>query len=180
MSKIANVDPALADSVAAGLGFATPAPMPHVLEQEVKPEVQKSKALSLFFRPGETGAKTRRVAVLIADGVDGAAAMEAHRAIADAGAIPRLVSVRLEKVTGSNGGVLHAEAAFENMPSVLFDGVVIPGGGAAKVLASLEFPRSCSPARPTRGSLQAPRWHRLWPRSRRTGTSSGRPTPRWS
>ena len=55
-----------------------PAPMPKVLETEVKPEVAKSPALSLFARPGDGSIRARRVAILVADGVDGERA-EARR-----------------------------------------------------------------------------------------------------
>jgi catalase len=67
-----NVDGGLAEAVAVGLGIRQmPQPMPKVLQTEVTPEVTASPALSLFARPGENGVRTRRVAILVADGVEG-------------------------------------------------------------------------------------------------------------
>ena len=61
--------------MAAGLGIREmPAPMPKVLTRDVTPEVTVSPALSLFARPGDGSIRTRRVAILVADGCDGEAA----------------------------------------------------------------------------------------------------------
>ena len=139
VSMLANVDGALAEGVAMGLGFEVPAPMPHVLKLEAHPEVEVSKALSLFARPGKGGARSRRVAILVADGAEGGLLLGIQRALVDAGAIPRFVGPRLGRVKTSDGQELHAEALLEAMPSVLFDAVVIPGGEAeaAKTLSTL-------------------------------------------
>ena len=48
-----------------------PQPMPKVLTTDVTPEVSVSPALSLFARPGDGSIRTRRVAILVADGCDG-------------------------------------------------------------------------------------------------------------
>ena len=61
--------------MAAGLGIREmPTPMPKVLTRDVTPEVSVSPALSLFARPGDGSIRTRRVAILVADGCDGAVA----------------------------------------------------------------------------------------------------------
>ena len=74
VSGLMNVAAELAESVAAGLGIREmPAPMPKVLTRDVTPEVSVSPALSLFARPGDGSIRTRRVAILVADGCDGAA-----------------------------------------------------------------------------------------------------------
>jgi catalase len=137
VSMLANVAPELAGGVAAGLGFPVPEPMPRALEIAVKPEVERSKALSLTARPGNGSVAGRRVAVLVADGVDGASTLAFHRALAAAGAVPRIVAPRLGEVKTADGTALHAEASMEAMPSVLFDALVIPGGPAAKGLVAL-------------------------------------------
>ena len=74
VSGLMNVAAELAEGVAEGLGIREmPAPMPKVLTRDVKPEVSVSPALSLFARPGDGSIRTRRVAILVADGCDGAA-----------------------------------------------------------------------------------------------------------
>jgi catalase len=145
VSMLANVAPELAEGVAAGLGFPVRERMPRAREIEVKPEIERSKALSLLARPGNGSIAGRRVAVLVADGVDGAATLAFHRALALAGAAPRIIAARLGEVKTADGTALHAEASMEAMPSVLFDALVIPGGPAAKGLAgfgqALEYVR---------------------------------------
>ena len=47
------------------------------------PRWSTSKALSLFARPGDGGIRTRRVAILVADGVDGEAAATLHEGLAE-------------------------------------------------------------------------------------------------
>ena len=71
VSGLMNVAAELAEGVAAGLGIREmPAPMPKVLTREVTPEVSVSPALSLFARPGDGSIRTRRVAILVADGCE--------------------------------------------------------------------------------------------------------------
>ena len=80
VSGLMNVAAELAEGVAAGLGIREmPAPMPKVLTRDVTPEVSVSPALSLFARPGDGSIRTRRVAILVADGCDGEAARGPRR-----------------------------------------------------------------------------------------------------
>jgi catalase len=129
---LANVDADLADALARDLGMAQkPDPLPNV-SAEVTPEVTKSPALSLFARPGALGIRTRRIAILVADGVDVASARQIHGELAAAGAVPRYVGVRLGQVQGAEGdGTLAIEVSLEAMPCVLFDALAIPDGWAA-------------------------------------------------
>jgi catalase len=128
VAMIANVDKGLAARVAAGLGMPVPARLPPALEAPVKPEVERSSALSLFARPGGASIRTRRVAILVAGGVKTASAAEVHRALLDAGAVPRYVGTRLGVIEGEGGKALDVEVSLEAAPSVLFDAVVLPDG----------------------------------------------------
>ncbi len=139
LAQLANVDVGLAAQVAAGLGMAVPPGLPLSIDPE-KPEITTSKMLSLFARPGDDGIAGRKVAILIADGVDGEGAMAIHKALAAAGAIPRLVAVSLAPVKAGAGGALDPDATFENMPSVLFDAAVIADGKSAAALAMIGPP----------------------------------------
>jgi catalase len=47
--------------------------------------------------------------------------------------VVRLVAARLGAVAPAQGDPLEADATFETMPSVLFDGVVVPDGEEAAV-----------------------------------------------
>jgi catalase len=128
VSMLANVDDKLAQGVADGLGIAVPPPMPKVSDLDVKPEVERSPALSLMARPGADGVRTRTVALLVADGVDADALRAVHGALLDAGATPRFVGARLGAVRPAQGAPIHAEVTLETAPSVVWDGVVLPDG----------------------------------------------------
>jgi catalase len=130
LAQLVNVDKSLVDQVAHGLGMEVPPPLP-LTGRPLKPEVTKSSGLSLFARPGDGRIATRKIAILIAPGVDGRGAIAIHGALTDAGAVPHLVAMRLGRVESSTGEALKAEGTFETMPSCTFDGVVIPDGPEA-------------------------------------------------
>ncbi len=128
VSMLANVADELAQGVAEGIGIEVPEPMPLVLKSRAKPEIARSKALSLFARPGDGSIRTRRVAILVADGVDGEAASALHEGLLEAGAVPRFVGARLGQVQTGQGEALEVEVSMETTPSVVYDAVAVPGG----------------------------------------------------
>ncbi len=131
VSGLMNVDTRLAQSVAKGLGMrALPEPMPKVLKKDITPEVTTSPALSLSARPGNGAVAGRRVAILVADGVNTAAVKTIQQGLAAVGAVPRLVGSRLGPID-ADSGTLEVDTTVEAMPSVLFDAVVIPGAADA-------------------------------------------------
>ncbi|MCH1998466.1 catalase, partial [Achromobacter xylosoxidans] len=73
VASLRNVSDELAQSVADRLGMALPEPMPRAVRQVPRPEVEQSPSLSLTARPGQAGVATRKIAILVAEGVDGAA-----------------------------------------------------------------------------------------------------------
>ena len=132
IAQLRNVTDELARAVAAGIGITElPEPLPKVLKRTPKVEIGRSGALSLLARPGEEGIKTRKVAILVAPGVDGKTASAVHRALAEQGAIPRLVGIRLGQVRGTGDAPLDVEISMEAAPSAVWDALVIPGGAAA-------------------------------------------------
>ena len=137
VSMLLNVSEELAAGVANGLGMPLPAAMPNVLDDVPTPEVTQSPALSLTARPGDGGVRTRKVAIFVADGSDGAQIATLQRQLLDAGAVGRLVGPRVGPFATKTGEPMDADASFENEPGILFDGLVIPGGAAsAKTLAA--------------------------------------------
>jgi catalase len=130
VSMLRNVSGDLAKRVAHGLGMPLPGAMPRALARTPRPEVERSPALSLLARPGEGGIRTRRIALLVADGVDGKVVAEVQTALRAAGAVPRLVGVRIGPFTTATGEVMQADASMENEPAVLFDALVLPEGSA--------------------------------------------------
>jgi catalase len=110
-----------------------PPAQPKALAEPVTPEVMNSPALSLLARPGERTIRTRRVAILVSEGVDIAAASALKAALAAEDAEPRFVGMRLGTIDGGGAGGtersgIEVDVTFETMPSVLFDAVAIPGG----------------------------------------------------
>lgn len=144
LASLANVADELVQGVAEGLGMDVPLPLPKAMQQASKPEVEKSPALSLFSRPGNGSISSRRIAILIADGVDGEAVRLLQEGILNAGAVPRLVSFRLGQVKAKQGKSINVDTTLETEPSVLFDALVVPGGqGSARAIgdsaAGMEF-----------------------------------------
>ncbi|HKO95015.1 MAG TPA: catalase [Polyangiaceae bacterium] len=133
VSMLANVDSGLAETLARDLGMPLPKPMPRALKRAPEPEVTESPALSLFARPGQGGIQTRRIAILVANGVDGEAARTLHAGLAEQGAVPRFVGARLGRVEAESGEAIDVEVTMEAMPAVLFDALAVPGGKPAVV-----------------------------------------------
>jgi catalase len=75
--------------------------------------------------------KTRKVAILAANGVDGAAIDAMKRALMAKGAHAKLLGPTSAPVTTANGKALPVDASMEGLPSVAFDAVFVPGGTAS-------------------------------------------------
>ncbi len=131
VSSLMNVSIDLAQQVADGLGIALPKAMPRVLGKPAKPEVTHSPALSLTALPGDGGIRTRKIAILVADGVDAQEVSTLQNALREAGAVPWVVGFRIGPVKAANGSALTADGSLENSPAVLFDAMVLPGQEAA-------------------------------------------------
>lgn len=127
VSLLVNVNAELAQGVANGLGIELPPAMPLASNLPI-PTFAPSPALSLLSRPGATGIKTRRVAILVGHGVDVLVTDAIYSDLITAGAVPRIVSCQLGKVTTATGNGLDVEISLEAGPSVLYDAVIIADG----------------------------------------------------
>jgi catalase len=74
--------------------------------------------------------QTRRVAVVMAAGVELGAFKVIQQALQDAGAQTRVVAAHLGILSSSSGQQVPIDHTFLNMPSVMFDAVLVPGGAA--------------------------------------------------
>ncbi|MES2940107.1 MAG: catalase [Pseudomonadota bacterium] len=129
VGSLRNASEDLARQVADGLGMKElPAPLPRALANPAEPEVTASPALSLMARPGDGSVRGRKVALLVADGVDGDAVARMQQALAQNGAVGRLVAPRIGPVRTASGAPLDADASLENEPGFLFDALVLPDG----------------------------------------------------
>ncbi len=128
LASLVNVSADLAEKIAAGLGMKVPEAMPKALAESVSPEISMSPALSLMALPGDGGIRTRKIAILIADGVHGASVVAIQDALREAGAVACLIAPYLGAVRTDDGESLEATATLENSPPVLFDALVLPDG----------------------------------------------------
>ncbi|EIK44536.1 Catalase [Cellvibrio sp. BR] len=137
VSLLVNVDALLAKCVADGLGIELPPAMPLASDLPI-PSYPPSPALSLLTRPGVTGIATRRVAILVCEGVAQKSVFAVYNDLLQEGAVPRLVGARLGKIKTAEGTTLDIEITLEAGPAVLYDGVIIMQGDAS-------LPRSADP-----------------------------------
>jgi catalase len=92
---------------------------------------------SLFGQRAKPGIRTRAVAILVADGVDGEAAKAIHGSLTAQGAAPRFVGLQPGDVFSATGEALRADTWLEVSPSAGWDGTVVPDGAdAAATLAA--------------------------------------------
>ena len=124
---LANIDLTLAKRVAENLGL--PAPAKGTVEVR-KTSLERSPALSQAnLLPGDI--KTRKVAILAANGVDGAAIDAMKNALEAEGAHAKVLGPTSAPVKTADGTALPVDASMEGMPSIAFDAVFVPGGAAS-------------------------------------------------
>ncbi len=135
------VDKTLAARVAEGLGMKVPAKLDSPLNHSVPADgdskrfqpkpinkpVGTSPALSMA-NTSKDSIKTRKIAILAADGFDDAALVGMQKALLNAGAMVQIVALRLGYLRGAKGTEVKADHSLLTAPSVLFDAVYLPGG----------------------------------------------------
>jgi len=140
VNNLAHVDAKLARKVAEPLGIAAPdakaaAGMAGYRDYRIRQELEASPALSMEGSGG--GIATRKVAVLVADGVEMGTLKIIQQHLAEQGAATKIIAAHLGHVATSSGQQLAVDHTFTNMPSVMFDAVLVPSGAAsAQALAA--------------------------------------------
>ena len=133
VNNLAHVDARLAKKVAAQLGIEPPdakAAAGQAGFRNVRFElpIEESAALSMSPRPDKGGIHTRKVAILVHDGVDVVSLRPVQQALAEAGAECWIVAPRLGTVATAGGRRVEVSTTFQAMPSVMFDAVLVAGG----------------------------------------------------
>ncbi|WP_067820988.1 catalase [Nocardia inohanensis] len=129
LEHLARIDPRLAARVAAKLGL--PAPIP----AEEPAEVPLSPALSQLA-VADTIA-TRKIAILVDDGVDAAGVERLRDLLTELDTVPEILAPHGGQVRGAEAGDLTVDRALPTTASVLYDAVIIAGGDeAAKSLSA--------------------------------------------
>jgi catalase len=131
ISSLLNVSKELAMGLASDLGLELPDPMPRAAKSAPKAEVNVSPALSLKALPGDGRIATRKIAIVLADGVEEEPITDLIEALDRAGAVTRLLGSRLGSVRSEDGEPFEIDATLENSPAVLFDALVLAGGSEA-------------------------------------------------
>jgi catalase len=90
----------------------------------------------LYFAPENPTIKSRRIAILVADGFDGVAVQGLRVALEVCGALPFVIGPRRGSIKASGPGSVQADHHFEGQRSTLFDAVFIaPGAQSVGTLA---------------------------------------------
>jgi catalase len=146
---LSQIDEKLAKAVGDILGLKVPAklntPLNQIHSADADPKEHQPKkftgkpvispALSMINNnPGI--AAGRKIAILAADGCDEAVVASIKKALLDAGVQAKIVAPHAGTIVGEGGKELDVDHGINTVVSVLFDGVVMPGGEAStKVLA---------------------------------------------
>jgi catalase len=125
IAQLRHVDDVMAVRLAEELAVPLPEPAPRVRESFPAPEVEHSDHLSQEAFPGDGTIASRRVAILLADGMDPGNLQELAAPLAKEGAIPCFVAPRLGS-TDAGGDPLPGDYTYETAPSVLFDAALVP------------------------------------------------------
>ncbi len=139
--QISQIDEALAQQVAEGLGLEVPDSVEGPVNQAISADadvekmqpptkkiyLDKSDALSLTHRTGK-GIATRQIAVLAADGFDMEAFKPMQKALEAKHAVVKIVAPHGGTITCSAGMEHRVFSGIMMTESVLFDAVYIPGG----------------------------------------------------
>jgi catalase len=126
VSTLTQVDGVLAQRVADGLGMAVPAPPVGAEDVPRTGEPEMDPALSMANNRKDS-IVGRKVAVLVANNVDGAAIDALRKALESGGAAMKLIAPRLGAIKSSAGKVIKVDHSLPTVGSVLFDAVFIPG-----------------------------------------------------
>lgn len=143
------IDKGLATAVASALGLKVPnkpeQPVNRSIPADGKPadfqpihvegKVKKSAALSMKDTIKDT-IKSRKIAFLVADGVDAKSVETVKSAILAGGGVVHIIAPKLGTVIAANNVEIPVDESFLTAASVLYDAVYVPGG--VNSVASLE------------------------------------------
>lgn len=151
LGLLSQVDQQLAERVATGLGAIVPPVLEQPLNKGVSPEnlesgkqesrtvdssVESSDALSMLKNPTNSPTiASRKVAIICADGVSGAAVKNMKTALLKEDAKGFIVAPHLGSVVTDSDGSIGADFSFLTASSVLFDAVYVPHGRDTNALA---------------------------------------------
>ena len=128
LEHFAKIDALLVTAVAEGLGLPAPKATPVTPKGPPASKALSMEAMKLLMPPS---IKTRRIAVLVADGVDSDELMAVRKELEAQGAQLKIIAKRLGTVKAANGKDLPVDKSAMTTASVEYDAVFIPGGAAS-------------------------------------------------
>ena len=146
---LSNIDKGLAQEVAYGLGLSIPKMLDNTLNQSIPADgnpqqyesinkqasLMRSVALSMA-NTLKNSIRTRKIAILAADGVDSKALNAIKKTLEKEGAVTQVIAPKLGSIVSESNEMIAADQSFLTAASVLFDAVYVPGG--ANSVATLE------------------------------------------
>ena len=124
VERLTEIDLSLAAAVAEKVGAPTP-----TKQSRANPGLKAPGLSQLDYLPQEPTIKSRRIAILIADGYDAASYDTVKAAILAQSALPFTISNKRQEVKASNGTSSTKPDHFLNgQRSTMFDAVFVPGG----------------------------------------------------
>ena len=96
----------------------------------VKPTLQESPALSILKNQKKDNIRTRRIAILCNDGVDGEEVYRLKKTLLQEGAFVRVVAKHFGTLTDRNGKEVNVDDTVLTTSSVLFDATIVPNGSS--------------------------------------------------
>ncbi|ADD44944.1 catalase [Stackebrandtia nassauensis] len=131
VEELNHVDHSLARRVAEGVGVEPPA------KETTANHGRSSAALSQLNTRLDQPA-TRKVAILVADGVDGDGTERLVASLRAQGLIPEKLAPTAGSVRAAGGGEIAVDRAINTMASVLYDGVAVPCGSESVATLSVD------------------------------------------
>ncbi len=138
---LSNVDNGLASEVARGLGISVPKKVDGFVNQSIPADanpkayqpikkegtLHKSAALSMANTIKDT-IRTRKIAILAADGVNLDSLKKVQAALKSEGAVTEVIAPHLGVIESESGEEVPVKRSFLTAASVLYDAVYVPGG----------------------------------------------------
>ncbi|MEN6588513.1 MAG: catalase [Proteiniphilum sp.] len=140
LKMINMVDKELANQVAAQLGMPVPEGVPQNLQHRpdanpeeyetiaVKPKLKESPALSILKNQKKDSIRTRKIAILCDNGVDGTQLENLKKSLTAEGAMARVVASHLGMIKDNKGNEIEADDSVLTTSCVLFDALAVPDG----------------------------------------------------
>lgn len=141
IERLTQVDTDLAQKVASALGLKVPTqvtePVNHSIPAdgnladyqpiEVETKLKTSEALSMQNTIKDS-IKTRKIAILAADGVNEKTLNEVKKALLNEGAAVEIIAPNLGSIQSQDGTAINVDESLLTAASVFYDAVYVPGG----------------------------------------------------